>query len=136
MAAIPIGGDGWTTQAFLTKGGNTIPRGYYLSHWSPELDRPQSRRFVATYSPLYALDSGMALAYDAVWLLADAIRRAQTSEPQAIRAALAATRNFSGVTGEISFAPHGDPVKSAVLIEILDGRPHLFQQVTPENSRP
>lgn len=131
ITAIPVGGDGWATPAFLQQGGNTVARGYYVTHWAPELDRPQNRRLIERYGAAYAINPGMALAYDAVGVLADAIRRAGTTEPAALRAALADTRAFQGVTGEISFDRARDPVKTAVIMEILDGVPQFLQEVAP-----
>ena len=65
-------------------------------------------------------------------LLFDAIRRADTVDRRAIRDALAATKNFDGVTGRISFDANGDPVKQAVVMKITDGRPELLTTIAPD----
>ena len=49
----------------------------------------------------------------------------------AIRDAIAATTDFEGVTGTISFDRHGDPIKSVVFMEIVEGAPKLLKIVSP-----
>jgi len=56
-------------------------------------------------------------------LLADAIKRSGVIDRKRIRDAIANTRSFKGVTGTISFNENGDPIKSAVLMEIRNGQP-------------
>jgi branched-chain amino acid transport system substrate-binding protein len=56
------------------------------------------------------------LSYDTVHLLADAVRRAGSPAPGAIRKALAGTREFKGITGTIAFDDNGDPEKPVVMI--------------------
>lgn len=126
-----MGGDGWDPQSFLERGGNTLKLGYYCTHWSPEVDNPVSRRFFNRYRQITDINANTALGYDAVRLLADAIRRAGSLEGAKIRDALAATQDFHGVTGTIRLDPRGDPRKSAVIIQIKNGRPAFYQVVHP-----
>ncbi len=131
LSAIPLGGDGWASQSFLQRGGAELKHGYYLTHWSAEIDSRRSRDFVAAYGPRHDLNPGMALSYDTLHLLWDAVKRAGSPAPEAIRDALAATRNFHGVTGQITFDGNGDPVKPAVIMEIVDGIPRMVRKLTP-----
>jgi branched-chain amino acid transport system substrate-binding protein len=87
--------------------------------------------FVATYQQQGASLSTEVLGYDAMCLMAEAIQRAGTTNRIRIRDALAATRDFEGVSGRISFDANGDPVKPAVIMEIIDGQPRFVKQVTP-----
>lgn len=128
---IPLGGDGWVGGHFLSVGGERIARGYYCTHWSPEVDNPASKAFVARYGSGTNIDASVALAYDATMLLADAVTRAGSFERAAIREALAATRGFPGVTGDISFDGNGDPVKGAVIMELVNGRERYVKSVAP-----
>ena len=66
-------------------------------------------------------DSFAALAYDAAQLVFDAIANADSTDPQAITDALAATEDFEGVTGTFSFDENHNPIKSAFVIELQDG---------------
>jgi branched-chain amino acid transport system substrate-binding protein len=131
-SSIFIGGDGWSTAVFLKKGGAELKRGYYSTHWSAHLDTEQSRAFVKKYKIDSAdPDDNVALGYDAMMLLADAIKRAGTLDRKRIRDAIADTRSFKGVTGAIRFNEYGDPIKSAVLMEIINGQPHYLKTLKP-----
>lgn len=128
-----LGGDGWGTDVFFAAGGNLLPEGYYCTHWSEEIDSRPSIEFVQRYGKRGRLHSSEALGFDAVLLLADAIRRAGTVEPHKIRDALAATQGFEGVTGALSFDENGDPIKGGVIMKVTDGRAEFFTRVKPED---
>ena len=131
-SSIFMGGDGWSTAVFLKKGGSELKRGYYSTHWSAHLDTEQSRAFVKKYKiDSKDPDDNVALGYDAMMLLADAIKRAGAVERKRIRDAIANTQSFKGVTGAIRFNENGDPIKSAVLMEIMNGQPHYLKTLKP-----
>ncbi len=131
-----LGGDGWGTEPFFTSGGDRMPEGYYCTHWSEEIDRRPSIDFVQRYGKRGRLHSSEALGFDAVLLLADAIGRAGSLEPQSIRDALAATRGFEGVTGTLSFDDNGDPIKGGVIMKVTDGETEFFTRIRPEDADP
>ncbi len=131
VGCIPLGGDGWVGGHFLAMGGEKIARGYYCTHWSPEVDSPASRAFVARYGTDPRIDASVALAYDATMLLAEAATRAGSFERRSVREALAATRGFPGVTGDITFDAGGDPLKGAVIMELVNGRARYYKTVAP-----
>jgi branched-chain amino acid transport system substrate-binding protein len=72
-------------------------------------------------------DAHAALAYDALKFLAEAIRKAGTTDGPKLRDALAATRNFVGVTGIISMDKDRNAVKPAVILKLQDGR-YIYQE--------
>ncbi len=131
ITALLIGGDGWSTQAFFHKGGGYLKKGYYSSHWSFHLDTPSSRHFIQSHPNPRDAVVNVVLGYDAVMLLADAIRRAASFDRTAIRNAVAATRKYQGITGIISFNETGDPVKDVIIMEIKNGAPHYLKTITP-----
>ena len=81
-------------------------------------------------------DAHAALAYDATRVLADAIARANSTEGEKLRAALAETRNFSGVTGVISMDANRNAVKPAVVLKLQDGRSIYRDTIQPEPVAP
>jgi branched-chain amino acid transport system substrate-binding protein len=91
------------------------------------------RRFVAAYRKRYRRapeNAFAALGYDTMNLIADAVRRAGTDEPSAIRAALAATRRFRMVTGTISYAAgRRTPTKPVTIIRVENGRSAFYRTV-------
>ncbi len=131
-SSIFIGGDGWSTPVFFKKGGSALRRGYYSTHWSVLLDNEQSQAFIKKYKiNSQDPDDNIALGYDAMMVLADAIKRSGSLDRKSIRDAIANTRSFKGVTGAISFNADGDPIKSAVLMEIRNGQPHYLKTLKP-----
>ncbi len=134
LTAIPLGGDGWDMPDFFIKSAGKAMGGYYCTHWSKDMDSESSRIFLSKYSPYSQNDVGTApaaLAYDAVLLLADAIQRAGSTDRSAIRQALAATLDFNGVTGTISFHGKGDPNKSAVIMRIEPNGAVMVKSISP-----
>jgi branched-chain amino acid transport system substrate-binding protein len=127
--AIPIGGDSWGESTFLDSGGKALKRGYYCSHWTEQFDSQRSRDFVQKYSGKDGFGAGAALGYDAVLLLADAIRRAGDPERGRIRQALEETHLLEGVTGLMDFSGGRDPAKAAVIIQIVDGKPGYLKTI-------
>jgi len=131
--AIPLGGDGWGSDSFYEKGGVSISQGYFAGHWSESLDTPATKAFVKKYKKNNAaLLDAEVLAYDAVFLLTDAVKRAGSADREKIRDALAKTRDFKAVTGNISFTSVlGDPEKNAVIHEIINGRAQFKKIIRP-----
>ena len=127
-----LGGDGWPYRQFYANGGQDLKEGYYTAHWSKELPTAETRDFIARYKNTYEVTDFAAISYDAAMLLFDAMKRAVSLDRSAIRNALAATRDFSGVTGRISIDENGDPQKQVVVMKITNGRPALLMTVTPD----
>jgi branched-chain amino acid transport system substrate-binding protein len=95
---------------------------------------PAIQKFVADFKAKYngeVPDAMAALGFDAALLLANAISRAGSAEPKAIRDALAQTKDFSGVTGTISLDENRNAVKSAVVLEVRDGKNVFKETVSP-----
>jgi branched-chain amino acid transport system substrate-binding protein len=119
-----IGNDAWDNPELITLGGKDMEGTYFANHYSPDVDRPASREFIAKYKKKFnsQVDAAAALTYDSVYLLVNAIERAGKADPKAIRDALAATKDFNGVTGAIRYNGSGDPVKGALIIRIENGK--------------
>ncbi|HQD42172.1 MAG TPA: ABC transporter substrate-binding protein, partial [Bacillota bacterium] len=68
---------------------------------------PAAQQFISAYNKKYNQQPGpyAGLSYDGTYLLADAIERAGSTDPDAIRDALAATDNFKTLSGTIKFTP-------------------------------
>lgn len=131
ITAKMMGGDGWGYREFMSNGGRDLVEGYYSTHWTRELDTEKSKSFVEAYQKVYEINDFAAVTYDAVMLMANAIRSAGSLDGSAIRDALAATKDFVGVTGVISMDEHGDPIKSAVILKIENGKAVYKTTVRP-----
>ncbi len=129
-----LGGDGWESPELLAIGGRSAEGTYYVSHFAPDRQAPEVREFVQRYRAKHAGETpngGSALAYDAALLLADAIRRAGSTDGPKLRAALAATANFAGATGLTTIDPQRNAAKAAVIVTVRAGRPEFFHSLSP-----
>ncbi|MEY4631409.1 MAG: hypothetical protein RIQ81_1529, partial [Pseudomonadota bacterium] len=107
----------------LQIGGKAVEGAFFSNHYSAEDKSPHVQSFIERYRKDYKeIPSGLAaMGYDATMVLADAMKRAKTLSPQDIRAALAATKDFQGVTGRISIDQQRNAVKPAVVLKVLNG---------------
>jgi branched-chain amino acid transport system substrate-binding protein len=118
-----LGGDGWDSTQLYAIGGSALNGCYFSNHYSPYDTDPKVQKFVNDYKARYNTipDALAATAYDAAKIMFDAIKRAPSLDGPAIRDALAATKDFPGVTGNVTFNENRDAVKPIVMIEIKPG---------------
>jgi branched-chain amino acid transport system substrate-binding protein len=133
-----IGGDGWDSEKLYEIGGSALDGCYFSNHYSVDDPSPRIQEFVAKFKKAYGgqlPDSLAAQAYDAAGMLFDAMKRATDLTGPAIRDALAQTRDYKGVTGDISMDAHRNPVKPAVVLKISHGGKYEFAgRVMPEGA--
>jgi branched-chain amino acid transport system substrate-binding protein len=129
-----IGCDGWANQSLLTIGGKALDGCYLTNHFSPDDPAPAVQKFVEKYKSKYGSipDTFAALGYDAARILMDAIKRAGSAEPGAIRDALVKTSGFEGCTGTIGFDANRNATKAAVILTIKDEKFQVAQKVEPK----
>jgi len=134
ITASLLGGDGWEAPQLMEIGGAALEGCYYSTHYSPEDSSAAAQTFVKKFKARFGgetPDAMAALGYDSVLVLADAIKRAGGTEPEALRAAIASTRNFIGVTGNNTLDADRNASKAAVVVAIKDGRLNFFKSVAP-----
>ena len=114
-------------------GGAAMEGAYFSNHYSVDDPSPAVRKFVDAYKAKYGAepDSIAASSYDATRLIADAITRAGSTEGKRIRDALAATKDFAGVTGTITMDADRNPIKPAVILRVEGGRFRFADSVAP-----
>lgn len=129
-----FGGDGWEAPQLLEIGGEAMEGCYYSTHFSPENDDPAVRSFVDKFRARWnneTPDAFAALGYDAAYVLADALKRAGSTDGAKLRDALASTRNFEGVTGKTNIDANRDASKPAAILAIKGGKLTFFKTVAP-----
>ena len=128
-----IGGDGWDSPELVSVGGPSVEGCFFSNHFSNQSTDPRVVAFVESYRKKYngEPDAMVALGYDALLMLADAMKRAGTTDPAKVNAAIAATKDFPGVTGKITLDEHRNPMKSAVMLQIKDGKFAYVETITP-----
>lgn len=126
-----LGGDGWDSTKTLEIGGKAVEGYYFSNHYAADSDNPKVQDFVRRFEAKVGSkpDAMAALGYDAAGILADAIRRAGTTDGPALRDAIAATRDYDGVTGRITIDRERNARKDAVVLKIEDGRFRFFRSV-------
>ncbi|MCE5256658.1 MAG: ABC transporter substrate-binding protein [Spirochaetaceae bacterium] len=127
-----VGGDGWDSPDLVKIGGKAVENGYFTNHYSPDDTRPAVQDFVKKYTAKFGQkpDALAAQAYDAMYIMLDAIKRAGSTKGTVIRDALAKT-NIDVVSGNIKFDANRNPIKAAVIIEIKDGKQVYKATVKP-----
>ncbi len=128
-----LGGDGWVGDSLLKVAGKSLDGSFFSSHFSAADESPKVRNFVEKFRAKFgeAPDDMAALGYDSAMILADAIRRAGTTDPAALRDALAATKDHDAVTGKITLDAQRNATKSAVILTIADGGFQFVKSVAP-----
>jgi branched-chain amino acid transport system substrate-binding protein len=129
-----FGGDGWESSELVNIGGPAVEGDYFSTHFSPEEKTPSVEKFVHDFEAKYgeAPDGMAALGYDSAMLLADAIKRASSTDGPKIRDALAATKDFPGMAGNITIDAQRNATKPLVILQIKDGKFHLAQKIAPQ----
>ncbi|MGN6505717.1 MAG: ABC transporter substrate-binding protein [Tepidisphaeraceae bacterium] len=128
-----LGGDGWDSAKLTEIGGQAIEGSFYSNHASPDDPSPAFQDFVSKYKDEYGAtpDALAALGYDAGKILFDAMKRAKSLDGRDLAAAIAATKDLKVATGTISMDANRDAIKSAVILQIKDGRPQFVTTVKP-----
>jgi len=128
-----IGIDGWESPDLIAIGGQAVEGCFIGTHYSPESNDPVVVAFNERFRRRWGADSNAlsALGYDAVLMLVDALRRAGTTDGPKLRDALAATKNFRGVTGVITLDEQRNATKSAVILTVKNGKFHFYETVAP-----
>ncbi|HTW93756.1 MAG TPA: ABC transporter substrate-binding protein, partial [Tepidisphaeraceae bacterium] len=127
-----IGGDGWVSDK-LKEAGHALDGCYFSDHYSKQDTRPEVKTFLAKFRAEYGQDpdSMAALGYDATNLLFNAIGRAKSLSGQDLAAAINSTKNFDGVTGNITIDKNRNATKAAVIEKLEDGQYSFFARVEP-----
>ncbi len=132
---VPLcGGDGWESQTLLDIGKDAVEGHYFSTHYASDAASPAVTAFVAAYKKRFngkVPDAMAALGYDSAMFLVDAIKRAGSTESKALRDALAASKDYEAVTGNISINAQRDAVKSAVILQVKDGKFKYLETVAP-----
>jgi branched-chain amino acid transport system substrate-binding protein len=128
-----LGGDGWDSPALTQISGAAMEGNFFASHFSTEDQSPIIQDFIREFKKRFNRepDAMAALGYDAARVLLEAMTRAGSTEPAKVRDALAATRDFQGVTGQITIDENRNANKSAVVLTIRDKGFDYVETIAP-----
>jgi len=130
-----LGGDGWDSEDLDVEAADG---GFFTTHYSPKDPRPKVRRFLTAFGQRYRDSRGQprvpdiqaVLAYDATNLLLEAIKGANTDDPEKVKDALAAL-TFDAVSGRMAFDGSHNPVKTATVLAVWHGLVQFHVLVPP-----
>ncbi len=119
-----LGGDGWSSPDLYKIAKDAINGHYFSNHYTTESKDPKTVEFVKKFKTQFNEDADVmaALAYDATYMMAEAIKNATKDSKvltrDSIREELANIKDFYGVTGKMSMNAQRDAVKSAVVVKV------------------
>jgi len=138
-----LGGDGLDSEDLWKIAGKDVEETtYFTTHYAPDDPDPKVQEFIRKYKQAYASvpDALAILAYDAVYLLADALKRAGSTDKSKVREALETTKGFQGAAGTFDIDEQHNAFKKLVVIKIGKGGSkrmvYTFDPVNPSKSGP
>ncbi len=129
-----LGGDGWEASTLVEIGGDAVNGNYFSTHYHQSVGTPISKKFNENYAKRWngkTPDTMAACGYDSALVLADAIKRAGTTDGPKLRDAIAATKTFPAVTGTITINENRDASKSAVILKVEAGKFKYLETIQP-----
>lgn len=128
-----LGSDSWGNLELISLCGADCEGLFFTTHYASDIATPKAQAFIKAYEAAYGKtpDDVAALTYDSFGMLFQAIQAAGSIDRQAVRDAVASITLYEGVTGNMQFKGTGDPVKSAVILQIKDGKFTYFATANP-----
>ena len=128
-----LGSDSWGNEELVKLAGKDCEGLFFTTHYAADTATPKAQAFIKAYKAAYGKvpDDVAALTYDSFGLLFQAAKAAGKLDREAVRDALAAITAYEGVTGTMQFKGTGDPIKSAVVIQIKNGKFTYYQTAKP-----
>ena len=131
-----MGGDSFDSKALIQAAEKTGGKVYYTTHAAVGMSSAGTavRRFDASFESAYGRPPQNAFAglgYDAVGLVASAVRHADSVKPSDVRDAIQATRHYPGVTGTLGYDGKDRVPHKKVTIVCVGRRPVVVAQFTP-----
>jgi branched-chain amino acid transport system substrate-binding protein len=124
-----MGGDGWDSSDLDLAAAEG---GFYSNHYSSEDTRAIVQDFVSRYEAKYGSkpDALATLGYDAANLLLAAIEKAGVDDPAKVKDAMASL-SYDAVSGTITFDAQHNPIKSAAIMQVKDGKIIFADSIAP-----
>lgn len=123
LKGVMIGGDGLQSPVLWELGGKAVEGSVTYAGFSPEGASGRTKKLLDNYKAKYKKDADLFVAqgYDAIYLIAEAMKRAKSVDPTVFKAELAKTRNYAGVSGITTFRANREPIKSPVYLLSVKG---------------
>jgi branched-chain amino acid transport system substrate-binding protein len=118
-----LGSDSWGDQGIVKVGGDAVEGAYFTDHLSLKSDNAAIKKFAESYTKQYNAEPSTfaVLSYDSVYLVAEAIKKAGSTDSAAIKDAMAKLDVDAGTT-HYKFDDKHNPIKSVVINKIVNGQ--------------
>ncbi len=128
-----LGGDGWDSNDLEKNSKKAVNGSYYSNHYSTESTDPKVQEFIQKYKAKFTEvpDAMAALGYDAAKILIAAMERAKEMTPEQIKNEIAKTKDFAGVTGNITLDADRNAIKSAVIVQVEGDARKFITNIAP-----
>ncbi len=119
-----IGEEGADSPKTLEIAGESAEGFVIVTNLNRDDQRPFVQEFLKEYETRFKIQPDMvgASAYDAFMILCDGIKRAKSTSGKAVRDAIAATKDYDGLTGVIRGFNKGEVVKEVQVQQVKGGR--------------
>ncbi|RME15752.1 MAG: ABC transporter substrate-binding protein [Bdellovibrio sp.] len=120
IKAYLLGGDGWDSKRLFELGKEAVIGGYFSNHYTLESQRPEAIQFRKKFLKKYNTtpDGLAAMGYDALKILAYAIKKAGSTKNTDIRRELSRIKNFPAVTGPITIDENRNAIKPIFIVKV------------------
>jgi branched-chain amino acid transport system substrate-binding protein len=124
-----VGGNGFNSPEVIKIAGDAANGLIVATPWYGDKDDQKVQDFVKKYEEKYGKkpDQFAAQAYDALYIMAEALKNAGDADRDAVRDALAETKDFQGILGSFSFDKDGDVVMEPTVLIIDEGKFKVFE---------
>jgi len=118
-----VGGNGFNSPQVIEIAGDDADGLVVATPWFTGKEDDRVQEFVDKYSEEFGKtpDQFAAQAYDGLYIMADALKRAGEADSEKLREALLETQDFEGILGTMSFDEEGDIVMDPIVLTIKDG---------------
>ncbi len=129
-----LSGDGAQADELIQIGGKDVEGVAFTGHFHMKAATTAlAKEWIPRFQKKYNAEPNAfhALGADAYFVLLDAITRAKSTKGEAVRAALASTRNFEAISGKLSIGEDGNAVKPMVINVVKGGKFEYLTTVNP-----
>ncbi|MDY3868928.1 MAG: ABC transporter substrate-binding protein [Pyramidobacter sp.] len=123
-----LGGDAMDNPEIVSIGGDSVD-GFCFTTFPYDPAMPGmselAKKFTENWKKAFpdkAANANSAVGYDCYMMIMDSIKRAGSAEPEAITAAMAAMKDYPGVTGMTTIDENHNAIKPVGIMQIKDGK--------------
>ena len=128
-----LGSDGWDSPKLAEiAGGAALNNCYFSSAFSSDDKSESVQKFIKGYKDMYKKDPDVFAmqGYNAGLILADALKRAGTTDGTKLAAAIAATKDLPVASGKLTFDQNHNPITGAIVIAMKDGKQTFKEKIS------